>query len=407
MRRNTHGIGACGFGGNLLQGVLIPGDIGDSATFMSRTRFERFREPYRLICVVWWEGSFMRQTAFALVFGSFLAVTLSAADQQLVNMLMPDAKIVAGINVDSARNSPLGSFLLNQISTSDPGFQKFVEATGFNPRADLQEILVATTGNQAAPAADGDAAPGEIKAVTGSHSGMHGLILARGTFNVDKISGLAKTDGHQNVITYNGATLLSDPKNMEATAIAFLGTNIAIAGDLAEVKAAIDRRNQANSLDTQVSTKVNSLSASQDAWAVSIVPFSSLGRGAAAASGAPAGADGPFQNALAGDLFKKITETSGGIKFGTQIHLSTELVASDEKNATALGDVVKFLAGMVSMNAGSANGAPPAIVSLLQTMTVETQGNVVNVNLSAPEDQVEGLINAMQTPKAKKIGARI
>jgi len=97
----------------------------------------------------------MRQTACAVVFASFLAASLPGADQQLVNMVMPDAKIVAGINVDTARNSPLGTFLMNQIATSDPSFQKFVDAMGFNPRTDLQEVLVATTGSPATAAPAG------------------------------------------------------------------------------------------------------------------------------------------------------------------------------------------------------------------------------------------------------------
>src|SRR5271165_3742215 len=130
----------------------------------------------------------MRQTAFALIFGSILVVSLPAADQQLVNMVMPNAKAVAGINVDSARNSPFGTFLLSQLPVADAGFQKFVEASGFNPRTDLQELLVATEGTPATPA---DPAAPKIA----SSPQLKGLVMARGNFNVDKISSLAKIDG--------------------------------------------------------------------------------------------------------------------------------------------------------------------------------------------------------------------
>ena len=336
----------------------------------------------------------MRQTAIALVFGSFLAASLPAADQQLVNMLMPDAKIIAGINVDSARNSPFGSFMLSQLPASEPGFQKFVEASGFNPRTDLQEILVATSGTPATPSdAAASVAPGKVA----SPPQMKGLILARGNFNVEKISALAKTDGKQGIQTYNGATLISDRKDASASAMAFLGPNLLVAGDPQMVKAAIDRRTHTNTLDPQLVTKVNSLSASEDAWAVSIAPLSSLNAGA--------GADPMMQGALGGDIFKKITETSGGIKFGSLIQMTTELVAMDEKNATALGDVLRFLAGMVAMNSGSPKGAPPVLVTILQSLNVQTQGNVVSVTMSAPEDQVEGLIHSLQP--AAKIGAKI
>src|SRR4051794_37000623 len=90
---------------------------------------------------------FMRTAVVALL----AAAALPAADQQLLNMVMPDAKIVAGINVDSARNSPFGSFLLAQLPASDPEFQRFIDASGFNPRTDLQEILIATVGDSATP----------------------------------------------------------------------------------------------------------------------------------------------------------------------------------------------------------------------------------------------------------------
>lgn len=334
----------------------------------------------------------MRQTAFALVLGSFLAAGLPAADQQLVNMLMPDAKVIAGINVDSARNSPFGTFLLSQIPATDPGFQKFVEASGFNPRTDLQEVLMATAGGHGAQT--NAAASPETKALAAAKDG---LIMARGNFNTDKIAALAKSDGKQNVQTYNGALLISDPKDSNASAMALIGTNILLAGDAKNVKAALDRRAHANTLDPELTTKVNSLSASQDAWAVSIAPLSSLNAGA--------GGDPTLQGALGGDLFKKITETSGGVKFGALIQFTTELVAMDEKNATALSDVVRFLAGMVAMNAGPPKGAPPFLTTILQSINVQAQGNVVSVTLSAPEDQVEGLINSMQP--AKQAGAKI
>jgi hypothetical protein len=338
----------------------------------------------------------MRHTAVAVILGSFLTASLPAADQQLVNMVMPDAKIVAGVNVESTRHSPFGTFLLAQIPSSDPGLQKFITATGFNPQADLQEILMATAGVPASPTMALDPKTGAVEALASPKS-MRGLIMARGNFNVEKISALAKSDGKQNVELYKDAMLISDPKDKAATGMALVGSNFLVAGTVADVKAAIDRRAQANALDPELTTKVNSLSASEDMWAVSIVPMSSLNPGAAA----PA----QMQGAFGGDIFKKITESSGGIKFGTLILMTTELVAMDEKNATALSDVLKFLVGMVAMNSGATKNMPPIITTILQSMDVQTQGNVVSVKMSAPEDQVEGLINAMA--KAKPAGSKL
>jgi len=328
----------------------------------------------------------MRYTALALILGSFAAGTLPAADPQLMNMVMPDAKVVAGINVISARNSPFGTFLLRQTTSNHAEMQKFIEATGFNPQTDLDEILIATPGTPDAPATAIDAVT-PTPAPTSPRPNMTGLILARGNFNIDKIAALAKSDGKQNIQKYRDATLISDPKDGKATVMAFVSSNIVVAGDLASVKAALDRRTIPTPLDPQLTSKVSSLSSSQDAWAVSIIPFSSLGGGA--------GVDPTIQGAFNGDIFKKITSTSGGIKFGPQILLSTEMVAADEKNATALGDVVRFLAGMAAMNSGPSKGAPSGVVALLQSLNVTSEGNVVNLTISIPEEQLEGIFSSM------------
>src|SRR5438105_1545007 len=96
------------------------------------------------------KGEFMRQTAFLaglLLFGG----TLFGADQQLMNMLMPDAKVVAGINVTQAQTSPFGQYMLSQMAKNGAGFQDFIASTGFDPRRDVTEILVATNADPQNP----------------------------------------------------------------------------------------------------------------------------------------------------------------------------------------------------------------------------------------------------------------
>src|ERR1700751_137189 len=91
---------------------------------------------------------------------------LPAADPQLLNLLMPDAKVIAGVNVDQAKSTQFGQYVLNQLQTHDAEMQKLIAQTGFDPRRDVREVLVATDGNT---------------------QGKVGLGLARGTFDVGKI----------------------------------------------------------------------------------------------------------------------------------------------------------------------------------------------------------------------------
>src|SRR5438067_13774287 len=102
------------------------------------------------------------QILSATLLAAFSGV-LSAADQQLLNLVMPDAKVIAGVNVEQAKGTQFGQYVLNQLQTHDAEMQKLVSLTGFDPRRDVREVLVASDGGP------------ESKT---------GLALARGTFDI-------------------------------------------------------------------------------------------------------------------------------------------------------------------------------------------------------------------------------
>src|SRR6266496_1903095 len=86
-----------------------------------------------------------------------------AADKQLLGLMMPDAKVLAGANVLQVRSSPYGQYVWSKLPVGDPKFQEFVSATGFDPARDIVEIVAATADVQ---------------------GGHNGLVAARGSFDV-------------------------------------------------------------------------------------------------------------------------------------------------------------------------------------------------------------------------------
>src|SRR5262245_34973109 len=112
------------------------------------------------------------------VFAGVLPAPAGAADPQLLSLVMPDAKILAGVNVEQARNSLFGQYVLSTIQPDNPELQALVNLTGFDPRRDVHELLVAT-----------NSGPG----------GKSGVALARGTFDIPKIlaAGTAKGGSFQ------------------------------------------------------------------------------------------------------------------------------------------------------------------------------------------------------------------
>src|ERR1043165_2939261 len=193
-------------------------------------------------------------TATAIVTSFTGFAPARAADQQLLNLLMPDAKVVAGVNVDQAKASPLGQYVLQQMQSQDQHMRELTLQTGFDLTRDVHELLVASDG------------------ASGKETG---LALARGNFNIAGVTGVATQHGGF-IEQYGGATIVENPE--KTIGIAFLNTTVVAAGDLANVKAAIDRQTSPSILPATLLTQINEWSNSQDAWMISAVPPGSLAR---------------------------------------------------------------------------------------------------------------------------------
>jgi hypothetical protein len=286
---------------------------------------------------------------------------LSAADPQLLNLVMPDAKVLAGVNVEQAKGTQFGQYILNQLQGGDAQMQQLVLLTGFDPRRDVRELLVASDG------------------VAG---GKTGLALAKGTFDAAKITAAAMLHG---VVTevYSGVTILKDPKKQES-GMAFLDATTVAAGDIASVKGAIDRLKTPQSLPAAVAVKVNQWSNSQDAWGITTVPPSSLAPPAKAGGTNPAN---PIMNAG-----QNVQSAAGGVKFGAQVVFSGEAECDTAQNATTLGDVVKLLINLAQMQAGQ----DPTAATLIKSVSVTASGNVVKIAASLPEDVFQQMLHSQK-----------
>src|ERR1044071_6161978 len=98
-----------------------------------------------------------------------------AADPQLLSLVMPDATVLAGVNVDQARTSPFGQYVLSQVGAQTSAkLQELTTLTGFDPTRDVHELLAASNGDAAKHA---------------------GLVVARGSFDPARIAALVALKG--------------------------------------------------------------------------------------------------------------------------------------------------------------------------------------------------------------------
>jgi hypothetical protein len=285
-----------------------------------------------------------------------------AADPQLLNLVMPDAKVLAGVNVEQAKTTPFGMYVLSQMQSQNQEMQKLEALTGFDPTRDVRELLVASNvANSAAKPED--------------HTG---LFLATGNFNSAKITAAATADGGTTE-SYKGVTIVEDPKGTHG--VAFLGSGLAVAGDVASVKGAIDRQSGGPTIPASLVMQVNHWSSTQDAWAISTVSPSSLQppAGAPKVPGMTMDGAGPFQT---------VQSAAGGVKFGALVVVTAQAQADNAEDATQMGNAVKMLAMLAQMQAAK----DPAAAALAQSLQVSTSGSTLNVSISLPEDQLQQVV---------------
>jgi hypothetical protein len=296
--------------------------------------------------------------ATATFFSAFAGVLAApAADSQLLGLVMPDAKMLAGVNVDQAKASPFGLYVLTQMQSNNTDLQQLIALTGFDPTKDVHEVLAATNGTP------------------GSKSPL-GLVLARGNFNPATITALATSKGALTEV-HGGVTIIED--SSKAAGIAFLNNTLVMAGDLANVKAAIDRPGNGQTLPAAVSVLANQWSAAQDAWVITTVAPAAL---------VPAGTLG----GNAGGLFQQVQQAAAGVKFGNSVVATAAVTVDTVANATQMANALQFLANMAQMQSQS----NPQLTSLAKGLLVGAQGSVVNITLTMPEAQFQELL---QQPK--------
>jgi len=316
----------------------------------------------------------MRFFAFSILACLAIASFPSEAevDQSLLNLVPAETKIIGGFQIEAGRVTPFGQYLLSRLQIHDSDIQKLADETGFDPRRDLQEVVVATAG----PAQDAARRPPVV-------------VIARGYFSPAKVKAhvLAK-GGHAE--SYRGIDLLTGPRSGHGS-IAFLDTTLAVVGDFSMLRSVVANRQSPAAIDSQLEQKVHTVSNTNEAWFASILPGSQL-------PGRPPFTDQGQQ--FNGAAIQSILQSSGGVHFATEgLQISFEALTRSDKDAQALSDVFRFFAGMVQMQRENEPEAA-SLASALQGMQLETGGSAVHLSLVLPEKTVEQLLSQASRPRA-------
>jgi hypothetical protein len=288
-----------------------------------------------------------------------IPLQMMAAGGSPLDLVMPDARVLVGVRVDRILASPVGAQIMAEMEKSSPGMASQIKmATGMDITQDLHEIIVATT------------------AQAGKNPPT--LVIVRGSFHPERFAGLAAFGAK--VTRLDGVPVLTGgPKGAMA---AFLDESTMVAGEQAQVRAAILRRNRGGRAPVAVADRVRDYGQRFDAWIVSVGSLPSW-----KSAGTPVlQAGGIDASALQG-----IEQLHGGIRVSPDFELAVELLARTEKEAGELSGAIAMLHGMLqAKRAGSAasewNG--------LEKLKFGAEGRRVVVSLALSQEDVQ---KAMQT----------
>lgn len=302
-----------------------------------------------------------------LLAGLLLLTPLAgAADPALLDFIMPDARVVVGIDIAHIRSSPLNASFSNGVQNANPEIQKLMDAAGFDPLRDLQEILFASPGIGKNPPA---------------------LLVARGTFDIAKLRAFAESAGSK-ISDFGGVPILSDPEK-DSGAFALLD-NIILGGNRAQVEAAIGRRGRGLILNTEMATRIAALSHRYDAWLVSIAPLATM------ASSLPP--DAKVEGLTTTEALRAIEQFSLGISMSSDLSLAAELVMVNAKAAGSIADGLQMLMGIAQKGAQE----EPGLMSVLKNLNLGVDRNVVHLGFTVPVAEVEKAVQSAMNSQMKK-----
>ncbi|MEO8368156.1 MAG: hypothetical protein ABI806_03080 [Candidatus Solibacter sp.] len=268
------------------------------------------------------------------------------ASDPALELAPPDTKAVFGLRVKGIVESELFQGAAAGAPQMTEEWLKLVALAGFDPLHDIDEVLIAASGDKAKADA---------------------LVILRGRFNFTRLSEGAPRE--------QGIPLLGGKNGSGVMAV--LNPETAILGDAPAVRAAIARRGRPSRLSAAVAARIQSLSERFDVWG-----FGDRPQGFAS----PAGG----QELDGIDRFEFGLRLTDGFEIAADLHSRTPKDA--EKLAASLGSVSAML-GMAGESAPKLNlTMKDGSVKFSLAISQEEIKKVIAARMAAPQSAPPALV---------------
>jgi len=265
-------------------------------------------------------------------------------DPALAVFAPEDSTVLAGVRMAAVRDTAVYQKMLarQQLTRLD----NFARETGFDPRRDVRELLVASDGKDT-------------------------IVAARGAFHIQPPEGATKT-------SYKGCSLYTRDEG----SVAVVDDSTALAGSLTAVRGAIDRfKAGGRTGPSALLARAREIPSANQIWAVSN-----------GAGGLVTGLPERGNSSNVTRLLKGLENTTAAFDLRTGVYGNITGVCATEQDAKKLGDAARGLIGLGRLSVPSSQ---PEMLRLWDGLTVDQQQRNVKIMVSIPQDLVDKLIDML------------
>lgn len=273
-------------------------------------------------------------------------VSHSRVDPELASFVSPDAVMLAGIRMEEVRATPLYQKLMSRQKLDQ--MDRFAAETGFDPRKDVRDLLVASDGKRT-------------------------TVVARGRFDQIKVKNATRS-------TYGGYTLYNGGEG----GVALISRSIAVAGNIDAVKAAIDRNKAGIGSQTGLIARAEQVPASAQAWLVS------NGWGFLFSGGLPETGNA----ANIGRIVRSLDAMTAYADLRNGLNATVIGTCKSNEDAKSLGDAVR---GLIGMGRLSVPENRPEMLRLYDGLKVDQQQGTIRITADVPQNLLDQLVDMTGT----------
>lgn len=268
-------------------------------------------------------------------------------DPSLEALVPADTVFIVGANLDAIRETSVYQKLLSRVPL--PQLDDFARQTGLDPRKDLSQILSCS-------------------------NGKHGLLMARGKFNVAELESRLEAQG-QKGSTYKNHRLFGN----QQAAIVFWNASTAVAGTTEEVRSLIDR-GSGSGLPPALRDLVRTIPANDQIFAAFTGGLEAINPNV------------PPNSNLANIVgaLKSVDTATIGMDLSKGFDLFADVACKTDRDAKFVHDMVKGVVGIGRLNTPDSK---PELLKLYDAIQVTQQQTHARVTANIPTDLADRFLD--------------